>query len=657
MALKFPQLQPFTLYSSGVSVGDATMVLASFKSIDGVQLTMADFGAKGYMTVEPGAGLQEEQISFTSVTLNANGTTTLGGIKNVLFLYPFTETAGFVKQHSGGSLVVVSVSSAVLNTFVNSNDDETIAGTYTFTNPNVPRMDASPTYGAGTEFYLVTKEYADALAIAGAPDASTTQKGIVEIATQTEVDTGAASGGTSAQLVPTAVTHLKTMDKIIVTSINYGAVIAVNQAVYLDTAAGTWKVADAAVTSTAFTCFGIALDAGGIGATGKRVQVGGLISTMAGLTAGYAYLGTAGALQVTPGALSKVVGYAFSATELFIIPTLDISALFGVTSVVTTDNIIAAAGIGKQLFGPGTDGDKTVAAPETLTSDKYYDNLTLNDDLNANGYRIYVKGTLTRAAGKKIYNNGSAGGVGGDATSGTGGAAGAAGTKAPGNSLPEGVAGMAGAVGANINSVGNNGVTGTSVASVLSPNNGSAGGNGGATTSGPAGGTGGVAGVSTQTKSLPKTIGSCEKLIDVSGSTVTAQRTSAASGSGASGAAFNGVGDASGGGGGSGSTGGIVYVCAYKIVSADAATMLQAKGGAGGNAGNGFATTFGGSGGGGGGNGGAIILIHSGKTGTVTTDVTGGAGGSKSLKNGAASNGTDGAAGNAGFTFELDLTV
>lgn len=44
------------------------------------------------------------------------------------------------------------------------------------------------------------KEYVDDTAFAGAPDASTTVKGIVEEATQAEVDAGTAAGGTSARL-------------------------------------------------------------------------------------------------------------------------------------------------------------------------------------------------------------------------------------------------------------------------------------------------------------------------------------------------------------------------------------------------------------------------------------------------------------------------
>jgi hypothetical protein len=48
--------------------------------------------------------------------------------------------------------------------------------------------------------HLATKAYVDGVAVSGAPDASTTTKGIVEEATQAELDAGTAVGGTSARL-------------------------------------------------------------------------------------------------------------------------------------------------------------------------------------------------------------------------------------------------------------------------------------------------------------------------------------------------------------------------------------------------------------------------------------------------------------------------
>lgn len=58
----------------------------------------------------------------------------------------------------------------------------------------------------GTDFpqlFQYYKDYADGLAIAGAPNATTALQGLVELATQAEVDAGTATGGTGASLTPT----------------------------------------------------------------------------------------------------------------------------------------------------------------------------------------------------------------------------------------------------------------------------------------------------------------------------------------------------------------------------------------------------------------------------------------------------------------------
>ena len=58
---------------------------------------------------------------------------------------------------------------------------------------------------------LATKTYVDGVAVAGAPNASTTVKGIVELATQAEVDAKTATGGTGALLVVTPDTQRSTL--------------------------------------------------------------------------------------------------------------------------------------------------------------------------------------------------------------------------------------------------------------------------------------------------------------------------------------------------------------------------------------------------------------------------------------------------------------
>jgi len=79
------------------------------------------------------------------------------------------------------------------------------------------------------------------------------------------------------------------------------------------------------------------------------------------------------------------------------------------------------------FFGDGSDGDVTIASTTTLTRDMYYNNLTVNSGiaLNTNGYRIFVKGTLTNNG--YIQNNGS-NGVPGNPYYGSPGYGGAAGT-------------------------------------------------------------------------------------------------------------------------------------------------------------------------------------------------------------------------------------
>ena len=49
------------------------------------------------------------------------------------------------------------------------------------------------------------------------------------------------------------------------------------------------------------------------------------------------------------------------------------------------------------VYGPGVDGNVTLTATTILTEDMYYNNLTVNPTVNlvTNGFRVFVKGTLT----------------------------------------------------------------------------------------------------------------------------------------------------------------------------------------------------------------------------------------------------------------------
>lgn len=198
MSLLPIQSQAFQLAGAGEIIGSTTLTVASFNDIDGNAIAMADLGTKAYGTLEPNSGIQEEQISFTGVTNNTNGTVTLTGVHNVGFKSPYTETSGLLKSHAGGVKFVLANTSGFYSSFAILVNDDTVTGDWTFSNhaPTIPTEISSAIHRAASI------EYVNAIAIAGAPNASTTVKGIVQEATTAQVNAGTATGSTGAVLFP-----------------------------------------------------------------------------------------------------------------------------------------------------------------------------------------------------------------------------------------------------------------------------------------------------------------------------------------------------------------------------------------------------------------------------------------------------------------------
>jgi hypothetical protein len=264
------QTQNFSLYGSGVSIGDTTMVLSSFQSIDGVNLAIGDFGTIGYMTIEPGSRDREEQISFSGVTQNANGTATLTGIKTVLFLSPYTETSGFAKSHPGGVVAVVTNTSGFYNQFPTKGDNEAITGYWTVPDP-VSATD------------IANKQY------------------VLSVVT----------GGTVS------------FTQVIVTA-TAGETVAAGQLLYFDTTENEWMKTDADTEATVVdSMLGIAQGSGTNGNTiTGGVLIHGLDANQTGMTQGdpmYAS-NTAGAISSSPGTVSRTIGIARTATSLYFDP-------------------------------------------------------------------------------------------------------------------------------------------------------------------------------------------------------------------------------------------------------------------------------------------------------------------------------------------------
>lgn len=183
---------------------------------DGVDVNLAasDFGSDnvGYGVFEPKTA-REEWFTFSSANMATATTTGLTiTARGLIRTSPYTTEATARKHnHESGSIVLLYTNSpAFYDDFANKDNDETITGLWTFpTGSNYPVVGAS--YSAPTsDTHVATKKYADDLAIAGAPDGSTTVKGIFEEATVAEQGSATATGATGARLIPANANLVKT---------------------------------------------------------------------------------------------------------------------------------------------------------------------------------------------------------------------------------------------------------------------------------------------------------------------------------------------------------------------------------------------------------------------------------------------------------------
>lgn len=292
--------------------------------------------------------------------------------------------------------------------------------------------------------------------------------------------------------------------------------------------------------------------------------------------------------------------------------------------LVTIDPYAILDLIPDDLFGDGSDGDRTLGADGDIDWDVQYGTLDLNGHiLETNGFRLRCR-TLTDSVGGGIIRNNGATATGSLPAIGAGGGSLAGGT----NGGSGGNAGANGSSGSQSNQVFaaivQLGVTG-------SP---SRGGTGGISGGGQNGGTGGSATTPNDTLGyggrqfwdtlyFPSPVGSTVR---------------PGGGSGGGGGGCQAGAGARGGAGGGG--GGVVGVWAF-FVDCPSSTKIQANGGDGGP---GTAGAAAGTGGGGGGGGGAALLIYAMGTSLPTLEANGGAGGAPT------GTGSAGAGGNIGYT-------
>lgn len=169
-----------TQLAAKMLVGATTGTLQSVTDDDGVALTNGVY----YFTIDGNNSNKE----YLQVTITG---TAMASVKNVT--RQGVITSGTVREHRAGALVELT-DFANLKFLTNL-----LTGTDDLDATTPLEYDAAPTLTPGTN-QLATVAYADAIAAAGGPNASTTVQGLVEEATTAEIDAGTATGGTGAKL-------------------------------------------------------------------------------------------------------------------------------------------------------------------------------------------------------------------------------------------------------------------------------------------------------------------------------------------------------------------------------------------------------------------------------------------------------------------------
>ncbi len=342
------------------------------------------------------------------------------------------------------------------------------------------------------------------------------------------------------------------------------------------------------------------------------------IATTAEIDAGTATGSTGAVLAITPDQFSSskyAVDYVTSSAG---------AGDSGKVVKLNSDGEIPS-GFLQVYFGDGTDGDVIISTPTTLTRDMYYDDLTVNSTLNTDGFRIYVKGTLS-GSGTIAGKTGSNGGNAVTTTPGTAGAS-------TGTGIFKTTVGIAGGDASAVVGIGTTGA------------NGGAGGTG----SGGGGGTG-TGGAATQVNKfgILRSLTLQGTDFNSSGTLSVLKPAGQAGGGGLGGEGGSGR----AGGGGSGASGGMVWI----VANIWAGTFtISSTGGNGGNGANGTASNGGGGGGGAGGTGGSAVIIYRTKTWTGSYALTGGTGGTKGTGTGTGANGVNGSTGATGTSYEINI--
>ncbi len=195
----------YYLSGAGITSSQTTIQLTSFQTPDGRNLTMSMFGTIGYAALEPGTSKLED-VTFSGVTQNTNGTATLTGVtRGNDFVTPYAASSSLARAHAGGVPFVLTNTPGFYTQFLPANNNASSTGILVFASTSPPRYDSVAAQAGGT-FIATTSElasiaYVNAISFAGTSNASEGVKGIVQLGTARQSASSTILGSTSAGLV------------------------------------------------------------------------------------------------------------------------------------------------------------------------------------------------------------------------------------------------------------------------------------------------------------------------------------------------------------------------------------------------------------------------------------------------------------------------
>lgn len=197
------QTSPTNLSGAGITSTATSINLTSFVLPDPnktpVQMSM--LGSIGYAVLEPQSS-KVENISFTGITQNSNGSAVLTGVSRGLSFYaPYAASTTLAIAHAGGAQLILSNSAAFYGQqFAFINNPETISGVWTFASTSPPAYDFNPNFNVLASTTLASIGYVASTSYAGVVNATTAVKGIAQLATSLQAASSTATGSTGAFL-------------------------------------------------------------------------------------------------------------------------------------------------------------------------------------------------------------------------------------------------------------------------------------------------------------------------------------------------------------------------------------------------------------------------------------------------------------------------